>query len=98
MQDLVLAVNLKKVFLVGNSPTHCFITCYTSDNYIERETNLFLSSPNGCPDKCPQNLQRHLNQDNFACQIIFQMLISKEGGCPFCYLLRIIYPAALSVC
>lgn len=63
MQDPVLAVNLKKDFLVGNSPTHCFITFYTSHNYIEREMNLFLSSPNGYPDKCPQNLLRHLNQD-----------------------------------
>lgn len=63
MQDLVLAVNLKKDFLVGNSPIHCFISCYTSHNYREREMNLFLSSPNGYPDQRPQNLQRHLNLD-----------------------------------
>lgn len=42
VQDLVLAVNLKKDFLVGNSPTHCFITCYILHNYIEREMNFHL--------------------------------------------------------
>lgn len=63
MQEFVLVDNLKKDFLVGNSPIHCFITCYTSHNYRESEMNLFLSSPNGYPDKRPQNLKRHLDQD-----------------------------------
>jgi len=63
MQEVALAGNLKKDFLVGKSPIHCFINYYTSHNYREREMNLFLSSPYGHPDKCPQNLKRHLNQD-----------------------------------